>query len=87
MDGHKEGGKFHPHTKHQSAVHSSDVNQDRIKTKKAMWATRNPKGYSNQPSDPTKCMMGGRHVQMKYKFGEKFQTCTKCGNYIKKVYN
>jgi len=54
---------------------------------KAMWATRNPKGYSNQPKNPTECMMGGKHKQMPYKFGERFQTCSKCGNYIKKVGN
>ena len=49
---------------------------------KAIWASR--KGYSLQPKDSTECMMGGKHNQMGGKFGAKYQTCTKCGNYIYK---
>ena len=53
------------------------------KQRKAMWASR--KGYSNQPRDLTECMMGGSHKQMPYKFGKDYQTCAKCGNYIRQV--
>lgn len=54
MDGHKEDGKFHPHTTHESAIHASDVKQNKTKVKETNWKNLSQSKRIDLAFQPTK---------------------------------